>query len=99
MFGHQFAMAFMQRGEAIEVQSREQCPACSNTALLDFVNIGERDCPKWAATSLRCAMCHLELGSRDELRAAGFDLEAADNSFTVKLTRYLINKDGHDEPF
>ncbi|MFJ8470089.1 hypothetical protein [Streptomyces swartbergensis] len=99
MFGHQFTMAFMQVGGAFEIQVREQCPACPNTALMVFLNTEDENCPQWTAASLRCPMCHLVLGNRDELRAAGLDVAAADESFTAKVATFLIGKDPQDSLF
>ncbi|MFF7602530.1 hypothetical protein [Streptomyces mirabilis] len=53
------------------------------------MNRGTDESPHFAVIALRCSMCYLKLATRDELAAAGMDVERADDRVAQKATRFL----------
>ncbi|MBL1106548.1 hypothetical protein JK361_18405 [Streptomyces sp. 5-8] len=78
-----------QTRDGLQIGSSERCPACGSAGHVLSVNQGTPENPDFAVVALRCSMCHLQLATRDELVAAGIDVESTDEQVARKATEFF----------
>ncbi|MFF8939279.1 hypothetical protein ACF08O_32110 [Streptomyces paradoxus] len=82
-----FGLRFAETG--IEIEISEVCPACKSAARVLAVNQGTKETPHLTAIALRCTMCYLKLATRDELEAAGVDVQHADELAAFQVSTFF----------
>jgi hypothetical protein len=82
-----FGLRFAETG--IEIQIYAVCPACKSEAHVLAVNQGTEETPHLTAIALRCTMCYLKLATRDELEAAGVDVQHVDELAAFQVSTFF----------
>ncbi|MES4891415.1 hypothetical protein [Streptomyces sp. NPDC096012] len=73
----------------IWIEGENVCPACDCVADVLAVGQSTGEASPVSVFALKCHLCRLQLATREELAAAGMDLETVDEQLAARAARYL----------